>query len=157
MLALLTVGSTSLATTPSDGSNKQKAVLVTGASTGIGRHVTEAMAAEGYFVYAGARKQKDLDALNAIPNVQGVRLDVTIQEEVDAAVETVRKGGRGLYGLVNNAGVVSGGPLIEMDRGMTFAGCSMSMYLAYSKSHKHSRHLLSRARDVSRLLDQSPG
>ena len=98
-----------------DDSSGQKAVLITGASTGIGRHTTEALAAKGYFVYAGARKQKDLDALNAIPNVQGVRLDVTIQEDVDAAVETVRKGGRGLYGLVNNAGVGSGGPLLEND------------------------------------------
>ena len=32
-----------------------KAVLVTGASTGIGRKVTEKLAADGYFVYAGAR------------------------------------------------------------------------------------------------------
>jgi NAD(P)-dependent dehydrogenase (short-subunit alcohol dehydrogenase family) len=47
--------------------------------------------------------------------VQAIRLDVTVQEEVDAAVETVRKGGRGLHGLVNNAGVGSGGPLIELD------------------------------------------
>ena len=98
-----------------DDSNEQKAVLVTGASTGIGRHVTEALAADGYFVYAGARKQKDLDALNAIPNVQAIRLDVTVQEEIDAAVETVRKGGRGLYGLVNNAGVGAGSPIIEAD------------------------------------------
>lgn len=94
---------------------EQKAVLITGASTGIGRHATETLAAKGYFIYAGARKQADLDALNAIPNVQAIRLDVTKQEEVDAAVETVRKGGRGLYGLVNNAGVGSGGPLIEND------------------------------------------
>jgi len=93
----------------------QKAVLITGASTGIGRHATETLAAKGYFVYAGARKQADLDALDKIPNVQAIRLDVTKQEEVDAAVETVRKGGRGLYGLVNNAGVGSGGPLIEND------------------------------------------
>jgi len=118
-VGLLTLGSASFATTASDDSNKQKAVLVTGASTGIGRHVTEAMAAEGYFVYAGARKQKDLDALNAIPNVQAIRLDVTIQEEIDAAVETVRKGGRGLYGLVNNAGVGAGSPLIELDEDQT--------------------------------------
>lgn len=34
-----------------------------------------------------------------------------------AAVETVRKGGRGLYGLINNAGVFTGGPLIETDIG----------------------------------------
>lgn len=95
---------------------EQKAVLITGASTGIGRHATETLAAKGYFVYAGARKQADLDALNKIPNVQAIRLDVTKQEEIDAAVETVRKSGRGLYGLVNNAGIGStAGPLIEAD------------------------------------------
>ena len=44
----------------------QKAVLVTGASTGIGRRITEVLAEEGFFVYAGARKQADIDALNAI-------------------------------------------------------------------------------------------
>jgi len=97
-----------------DGS-EQKAILVTGASTGIGRNLAETLAAEGHFVYAGARKQADLDALNAIGNIQAIRLDVTIQEEIDAAVETVRNGGRGLYGLVNNAGVVVGGPMIEVD------------------------------------------
>ena len=93
----------------------QKAVLVTGASTGIGREIAETLANNGYFVYAGARKQKDLDALNAIDNIQAVRLDVTIQDEIDAAVETVRKGGKGLYGVINNAGVAIGGPLIEVD------------------------------------------
>lgn len=111
---LLAAGST-FAEVAADGDHSQKAILITGASSGIGRHATEALAAEGYFVYAGARKQKDLDALNAIPNVQAIRLDVTVQEQVDAAVETVRKGGRGLHGLVNNAGVGSGGPLIEQD------------------------------------------
>lgn len=94
--------------------NVQKAVLVTGASTGIGRKITEVLAAEGYFVYAGARKQKDLDALNEIENVQSIRLDVTKQDEIDAAVATVEAGGKGLYGLVNNAGVYIGGPLIEV-------------------------------------------
>lgn len=84
-----------------------KAVLVTGASTGIGRKITEHLAAKGYFVYAGARKQADLDALSAIKNVQAVKLDVTRQEDIDAAVATITKAGRGLYGLVNNAGVAS--------------------------------------------------
>jgi len=93
----------------------QKAVLVTGASTGIGREIAETLARDGYFVYAGARKQKDLDALNAINNIQAVRLDVTVQEEIDAAVETVKEGGKGLHGLVNNAGIYVGGPLIEVD------------------------------------------
>lgn len=95
---------------------EQKAVLVTGASTGIGRMIAEVLAENGYFVYAGARKQRDLDALNEIENIQAIRLDVTKQDEIDAAVQIVRDGGRGLYGLVNNAGVSgSGGPLIEYD------------------------------------------
>jgi NAD(P)-dependent dehydrogenase (short-subunit alcohol dehydrogenase family) len=93
----------------------QKAVLVTGASTGIGRKITEVFAEKGYFVYAGARKQKDLDTLNAIKNVQAIKLDVTVQEQIDDAVATVEKGGRGLYGLINNAGVFIGGPLLDVD------------------------------------------
>lgn len=92
-----------------------KAILVTGASTGIGRNIAETLAANGYFVYAGARKDKDLAELDAIENIQSVRLDVTVQSEIDAAVETVRKGGRGLYGLVNNAGVAILAPLIEVE------------------------------------------
>ena len=45
-----------------------KAVLVTGASSGIGRKITEHLAAEGYLVYATARKDDDLKALEgAVP------------------------------------------------------------------------------------------
>jgi NAD(P)-dependent dehydrogenase (short-subunit alcohol dehydrogenase family) len=93
----------------------QKAILVTGASSGIGRNIAETLAADGYFVYGGARKQADLDALNEIPNIQSVRLDVTKQDEIDAAVEIVRAGGKGLYGLVNNAGILALGPITEID------------------------------------------
>ena len=92
-----------------------KAVLVTGASSGIGRKITERLAANGFFVYAGARSQPDLDALNAIKNVQAVRLDVTVPTDISAAVATVTKAGRGLWGVVNNAGVVVVAPLIEAD------------------------------------------
>lgn len=96
-----------------DSEESQKAVLVTGASSGIGLKITQVLASRGYFVYAGARKQKDLDALNKMENVQSIKLDVTKQGEIDAAVITIEKAGRGLYGLVNNAGVVIRGPLIE--------------------------------------------
>ena len=89
----------------SSATKHQEAVLVTGASTGIGRKITERLAADGYFVYAGARKEADLKALAALPNVQPVRLDVTDLRDIEAAVSTITKGGRGLYGLVNNAGI----------------------------------------------------
>jgi NAD(P)-dependent dehydrogenase (short-subunit alcohol dehydrogenase family) len=90
-----------------------KSILVTGASTGIGRHLAETLAADGYHVYAGARKDKDLAALTAIDNVTAVRLDVTRQDQIDAVVEMIRDKGTGLYGLVNNAGVGSAGPVLD--------------------------------------------
>ena len=93
----------------------KKAVLITGASSGLGRVMAETMAANGYFVYAGARKDKDLKELNAIENIQGVRLDVNKQEQIDAAVKTITEANRGLYGLVNNAGVAVVQPLIEIE------------------------------------------
>jgi len=59
---------------------------------------------KGHFVYAGARKASDPQALNAIENVQALRLDVTDSQHIAAAVKAVEKGGRGLHGLVNSAG-----------------------------------------------------
>ncbi len=114
LLILLTALVMPLAACVVDAPNEQKAILVTGASSGIGRTIAERLADEGYFVYAGARKQADIDDLNAIDNVQAVRLDVTIQEDIDAAVDTIRDAGRGLYGIVNNAGVITVGALHEI-------------------------------------------
>ncbi len=91
----------------------QKAVLITGASTGIGRSTAEHLAANGYFVYAGARKDTDIEALNKIDNIMAVRLDVTQQDQVDAAVKLIEDQGRGLWGLVNNAGVAVFAPLMN--------------------------------------------
>ena len=113
-LSFTLLGAVALNQAQSAESPTPKAVLVTGASTGIGRKVTEKLAADGYFVYAGARKEEDLKALGAIKNVQAVRLDVTRIEDIDAAVETIKRGGRGLYGLVNNAGVSTIGTLADL-------------------------------------------
>jgi len=91
----------------------QKSVLITGASTGIGRNLTETLAENGYHVYAGARKDKDLAELDAIDNVTAIKLDVTKQDQVDAAARMIRESGTGLYALVNNAGVGGGGAVID--------------------------------------------
>ena len=105
---------TSCAQKTNGNSQHQQAVLVTGASSGIGRNIAETLASKGYYVYAGARKEADLKALSAINNIQGIKLDVTIQTEIDAAVDTIKKQGRGLYAVVNNAGVTVFAPLIEV-------------------------------------------
>ncbi len=91
----------------------EKYVLVTGASTGIGRNLAETIARSGYHVYAGARKEKDLKALDAIENITAVKLDVTRQDEIDAVVAFIQEKGTGLYALVNNAGVGGGGAILD--------------------------------------------
>ena len=102
MLSILLLPAPALSGKPD---TDQKAVLITGATSGIGRATAEHLAAEGYFVYAGARKDADMEALNKIENILAVRLDVTKQDQVDAAVKLIEDQGRGLWGLVNNAGV----------------------------------------------------
>jgi NAD(P)-dependent dehydrogenase (short-subunit alcohol dehydrogenase family) len=111
LCCLLPVATSAAPDTPA--ATPQKAVLVTGASTGIGRKITERLAAGGHFVYAGARKEADLKELGALNNVQAVRLDVTDSKDIAAAVEIITKAGRGLYGLVNNAGVGISGALTD--------------------------------------------
>ena len=96
-----------------DAAGDQRAVLVTGATTGIGRVTAEYLAARGYFVFAGARKDEDMAELNKIDNVMAVRIDVTRQDQIDAAKELIEKQGLGLWGLVNNAGVNVVAPMIE--------------------------------------------
>jgi NAD(P)-dependent dehydrogenase (short-subunit alcohol dehydrogenase family) len=114
-----------------EGKTEQRAVLITGASSGIGRKTAELLASKGFFVYAGARKDKDLKELSAIDNVQGIRLDVTVPAEIEAAVETVRKAGRGLYGLINNAGVTVISPLIEVPEDELHFQMNVNVYGPY--------------------------
>ncbi len=87
-----------------------RAILVTGASSGIGNHLSRALAAAGHRVFATARKERDLAALAAIENVVPLRLDVRDAQQVRDAAETVTRSAGGLYGLVNNAGSGQLGP-----------------------------------------------
>lgn len=114
LLLLITMVSLSCASQSLASAEPKKAILVTGASSGIGLKITETLSANGFVVYAGARKEADLKRLEAMDNVESIRLDVTKQNEIDAAVKTVEAKGRGLYGLINNAGIVILGPLIEV-------------------------------------------
>ena len=91
-----------------------KTVVITGASTGIGRSAAEYLADKGWRVYAGVRKQADADEIaDEARGLIPIILDVTKQDQVDAAAETIRTAldGQKLAGLVNNAGIANMGPL----------------------------------------------
>ncbi len=95
--------------------NLQRSVLITGASTGIGRATAEYLAEKGYYVYAGARKQKDIESLDSFKNIHAVKLDVTIQSQVDEAIETIKETTGSLFAIINNAGIAVAGPLMDIE------------------------------------------
>lgn len=84
-------------------------VLITGASSGIGHACAMELARSGFLVFAGVRKIVDAERLQAEggDSVVPVEIDVTYEVSIADAVEQVRTrlNGRGLDGLVNNAGV----------------------------------------------------
>jgi len=81
-----------------------KTVLITGASSGIGRATAELMARRGWHVAATARDPEALRDLGGAPNVAAFRLDVTGEASVVAAVAAVVDRFGGIDVLVNNAG-----------------------------------------------------
>ncbi len=92
---------------------RDRPVLVTGASTGLGRAICEFLASNGHSVYAGVRKKRDFEELSKLSGVVPLQLDVTNPEEVEEAVRQVHEMKRGLCGLVNCAGVAGLGPLLD--------------------------------------------
>ena len=86
-----------------------RSVLVTGASTGIGRATAELLAARGFRVFAGVRKQADAESIRS-EGITPLILDVTRADQIAEAAAAITAAG-GLYGLVNNAGIASAAPL----------------------------------------------
>jgi NAD(P)-dependent dehydrogenase (short-subunit alcohol dehydrogenase family) len=93
----------------------QMAVVVTGASTGIGAACALDCASRGMMVFAGVRDPLAGEALAAKggPSLIPITLDVTDEPSITRSVEVVQRvvGEAGLGGLVNNAGIAVGSPL----------------------------------------------
>ena len=92
-------------------------VVITGASTGIGRATAQDLVAHGYQVFGSVRRGADAIALQTQlgQNFTPLLFDVTDEAGVKAAADTVagRLNGQGLFALVNNAGIGIGGPLMH--------------------------------------------
>ncbi len=85
-------------------------VLVTGATTGLGRETALYLAEKGFQVYATTLNPQDSDAIEAPArkrnlNLQVLQLDITDPEGINDVMRTIYEQTGGIYGVVNNAGI----------------------------------------------------
>ncbi len=96
-----------------------RSVLITGASSGIGRACALRMDRAGWQVFATVRKESDARQLqgDASDRLLTMRLDVTDSAQLADTAQMIARtvGAAGLHGLVNNAGVTGGGLLEFMN------------------------------------------
>jgi NADP-dependent 3-hydroxy acid dehydrogenase YdfG len=95
----------------SDGVSK--AVLITGCSTGIGEATAQRLAGDGWSVYASARRLESVEHL-ADAGCKLLALDVTDEQSMRAAVESIEREHGAVGVLVNNAGYSQGGPIEQV-------------------------------------------
>jgi NAD(P)-dependent dehydrogenase (short-subunit alcohol dehydrogenase family) len=101
---------------PKASLGRPRAVVVTGASSGIGRAAAMKLARSGFRVFAGVRKEEDAEALEETApagRLKPLFIDVTDEHLVASAASAVEEavGGEGITGLVNNAGIGEAWPL----------------------------------------------
>jgi len=102
---------------PGSQEEGQRAILITGTSTGIGKACALYLDSIGFNVFAGVRREVDGNDLRkyASARLTPVLIDVTDSESIDSALKFVsgEVGSSGLSGLVNNAGIVTASGLLE--------------------------------------------
>jgi NAD(P)-dependent dehydrogenase (short-subunit alcohol dehydrogenase family) len=119
-----------------------KTVLVTGASSGIGRATAAAFLDADWTVYATARDTDDIDDL-AEAGAKTQALDVTEQDDVDAAVDRVIEEDGRIDCLVNNAGYAQFGPMEDVTPDELHAQYDVNVY----GPHRLSRAVLPHMRE----------
>ena len=91
-----------------------KVALVTGAAGGLGAATTQLLAERGWHVFAGDLAGDALDRLGARDRVTSLELDVTDDASIAAAVDVLGGHSDGLDAVVNFAGVLAVGSLVEI-------------------------------------------
>ena len=90
-------------------SNNQ-VVLITGASSGMGKETAKKLIEEGYTVYAAARRVEKMEELRELGGIP-LKMNVTKEEDLVQAVEQITEAHGGVDILINNAGFGQYGPM----------------------------------------------
>ena len=99
---------------------KDQHILVTGGSSGFGRHFAQFLAGNGAKVTLAARRAEALQSAvteikDAGGKAQSVLLDVTVADKIDAAMTEAEAAFGPIHGVVNNAGVTATKPALQQD------------------------------------------
>ena len=96
--------------------NEKYTILITGASSGIGRETAIRLAKEGHKVFAGVRRKVDKEEVEKLSeNIIGVYIDVANSASIEKAFFFVLKHANKLDVLINNAGIAVAGPVEFVD------------------------------------------
>jgi NAD(P)-dependent dehydrogenase (short-subunit alcohol dehydrogenase family) len=116
----------------------KKSILITGATSGIGRAATIEFASQGYHVFATYRADDHRDELSAIDNVHPIRMDVTEAADLERAyAEVAEEVGRdGLYAVLNNAGITYSAPFEFLDEKRAREVMEVNLMAPYRITHR---------------------
>lgn len=95
--------------------NSNKAVLITGCSSGIGLNAAKTLQQNGFHVIASVRQQKDVDAIQAL-GLECIQLDLSDEQSINNAVAYIQQNHPALYALVNNGAYGQAGAVEDLSR-----------------------------------------
>jgi short-subunit dehydrogenase len=81
----------------------QKTVLVTGASSGIGKSIAKQLLKENYQVFVAARRLDQMQDLVQM-GATAIKMDITSETDIKSAMEQIKSSAEGVDILINNAG-----------------------------------------------------
>jgi NAD(P)-dependent dehydrogenase (short-subunit alcohol dehydrogenase family) len=93
----------------------KKVIVVSGASSGIGFAIASRLGELGHTVFAGARQAENINRLSSLKNVRGVRLDITMPNDILSLASEIEASAGYVDVLVNNAGIPGWGAVMDRD------------------------------------------
>ncbi len=107
-------------------------VIITGASRGIGKAITEKFHREGHSIIVCSRSEEKLKELkDAMPSIHTFSCDVSVKKEIEQFGQYVLKTFDAVDVLINNAGVFYPGKILEETEGCLEKMINTNLYSAY--------------------------